>query len=426
VVASCGSFRARTTHRLIAGRAVEYRHGVRASSPLERPRPHGRAALGLGLGLAWSVLALVACRSRSERAQVEQHVGSAASPGAIAVPLVPSALAPSASSAVVSSPFPAPPASASASASVHAGASPALLEDGPGLWIWDFEKNAPTPERAAILAVKRGIKRVFIKSGNGAEPTRWARNFHPRNLEPFLTRGIEVWGFGYFYPGNSPDADGRRWGTLEAQAETTARITLQTGVTGLVVDAEIEFENKRAEAAELCRLLRARLGPLKLAYTTFGWLSLHPNFPFEELEAGCGDAFLPQVYWAFGWPGGVRDSLARLDRDVKKRGLRAPLWPVQSNERDPAVADLNEFFRLAGPNASVFYLHPEDSPQTQKLGAVHFRGSPSAKERKLVYEDFRRRQAKEESGKRGDWAKPPRSLESRRPFSEERSGARRC
>jgi hypothetical protein len=304
------------------------------------------------------------------------------------------------------------PAAGSGSTVVGANASASapepLLEDRPGLWIWDFEKNAPSPERAAILAVKRGVKRVFIKSGNGAEPTRWARNFHPRNLEPFLARGIEVWGFGYFYPGNIPDEDGHRWGTLEAQADTTARITMQAGVTGLVVDAEIEFENKRAEATELCRLLRARLGKRKLAYTTFGWLSLHPNFPFEELEAGCGDAFLPQVYWAFGWPGGVRDSLARLNRDVAKRGLKAPLWPVQSNEKDPAIADVNEFFRLAGPNASLFYLHPEDSPQTQKLGAVHFGGAPSSKERKLVYE--RDRQAKKKERERGDWAKPPRFL----------------
>lgn len=225
---------------------------------------------------------------------------------------------------------------------------------------------------------------MFIKSGNGAERTRWARNFQPKNLAPFLERGIEVWGFGYFYPDNNPDSDGRRWGTLEAQADRTAQITLQPGVTGLVVDAEIEFENKRAEATELCRLLRARMGDRKLAYTTFGWLSIHPHFPYEELEAGCGDAFLPQVYWAFGWSGGVTDSLARLTRDAAKRGLKAPMWPVQSNERDPEVADLNQFFRMAGPNASLFYLHREDSPQTQKLGGIHFRGAPSLKD-KLLY-----------------------------------------
>jgi hypothetical protein len=261
------------------------------------------------------------------------------------------------------------------------------LVDGRGLWIWDFEKNAPTPERAAALAAKWGVRRVFIKSGNGAEKSRWARNFQPKNLAPFLAKGLEVWGFGYFYPGNVADADGRRWGTLEAQVDATTAITLQPGVTGLVVDAEIEFEGKQAEATKLCALLRAKLGDRKLAYTTFGWLAPHPKFPFEELDAGCGDAFLPQVYWAFGWPGGVRDSLARMKRDVAKRGLKAPIWPIQSNERDPSVEDLNAFFDQAGPNASVFYFFPEDSPQTRKLGAVHFRGAPSkegqaSKERK--------------------------------------------
>lgn len=255
--------------------------------------------------------------------------------------------------------------------------APSPSRDGRGLWIWDFERNAPAPERAAALAVKWGVSRVFIKSGNGHDRTRWARNFQPKTLAPFLARGIEVWGFGYFYPGNVPDQDGRRWGTLQAQVEATATITLQPGVTGLVVDAEIEFENKREEARELCRLLRARLPTLKIAYTTFGWLRPHKDFPFEELDAHCGDAFLPQVYWAFGWPGGVRDSLARLTRDRAARGLHAPVWPVQSNERDPAVQDLDLFFRLAGPNASIFYLHPEDTPQTTKLGGVQFRTAPS-------------------------------------------------
>jgi hypothetical protein len=110
-----------------------------------------------------------------------------------------------------------------------------------------------------------------------------------------------------------------------------------------------------------------------LAYTSFGWLSAHPGFPFEAFDAHCGDAFLPQVYYAFGWPGGVEGSLARVHDEVQRRGLRAPVWPIQSNERDPELDRLQRFFDLAGPDASVFYLHPEGTPQTAKLGLLRWK-----------------------------------------------------
>ncbi|NUO49869.1 MAG: hypothetical protein HOV80_13525, partial [Polyangiaceae bacterium] len=82
-----------------------------------------------------------------------------------------------------------------------------------GLWIWEFHKKAPSPERSAELAASWGVGRVFIKGGNGNERRRWAQNARPENLAPFLERGIEVWIFGYFYSPDIPDADGRTWGT---------------------------------------------------------------------------------------------------------------------------------------------------------------------------------------------------------------------
>jgi hypothetical protein len=155
-------------------------------------------------------------------------------------------------------------------------------------------------------------------------------------------------------------------------------------VRGLVVDAEDEFVGRAADATRLCDLLRRRIddfersagapsGSVALAYTSFGWLAAHPGFPFEAFDVGCGDAFLPQVYYAFGWPGGVEGSLERVHDEVRRRGLRAPVWPIQSNERDPDVGRLQRFLDLAGPGASVFYLHPEGTPQTGKLGLLRWK-----------------------------------------------------
>jgi hypothetical protein len=149
--------------------------------------------------------------------------------------------------------------------------------------------------------------------------------------------------------------------------------TVTAGVTGLVVDAEEEFKDRPKEAEQLCKLLRARLGDKPLAYTSYGWIKPNKRFPFATFDRHCGDAFLPQVYYAFGWPGGLDASMDRLEREVRELGLRAPMWPIQSNERDPDLALLQRFFDRAGPDASVFYLHPEDTPQSASLARLKFR-----------------------------------------------------
>ncbi|MBL9023341.1 MAG: hypothetical protein JNL21_14170 [Myxococcales bacterium] len=274
--------------------------------------------------------------------------------------------------ASMSAPSAAPP-SAAVVAAPSASASPAdpRPRSKRGLWIWEFGKRAPSAERAAELAASWNVGRVFIKGGNGNEQRRWAANAASANLEPFFSRGIEVWIFGYFYAPDVADADGRTWGSLEDQVEATLR-TVTDRVSGFVVDAEQEFKDRPKEAERLCKLLRARLGKRSLAYTTYGWIRPNRDFPYATFDRHCGDAFLPQVYYAFGWPGGLEASLDRMERDIADLGLTAPVWPIQSNERDPSVADLQRFFDRAGPNASIFHFFPEASAQTARLAQIRF------------------------------------------------------
>lgn len=261
------------------------------------------------------------------------------------------------------------------SATPTSSAAPARPASGArrGLWIWELGKNAPAAPRAAELAASWGVHRVFIKGSNGNAGQRWWSNASTENIAEFTRRGIEVWVFGYFYAEDRPDADGRTWGPLAEQVDSILKVALAPGVHGVVVDAEEEFKGRPRDAVTLCKLLRARLGARALAYTSYGWIAPHRSFPFAEFDRHCGDAFLPQIYWAFGWPGDVAGSVERLQREVKALGLRAPLWPVQSNEKDPAAAKLGEFFELTGPDASVFYLHPDGSAQTAKLAELQFR-----------------------------------------------------
>lgn len=270
----------------------------------------------------------------------------------------------------------APTAAPSASVTLSAAASAAApVPSGArrGLWIWELGKNAPPAARSAELAASWGVHRVFLKGSNGNVGPRWWKNASPENIAEFTSRGIEVWVFGYFYAEDSPDAEGRTWGTLSEQVASILKVALAPGVRGVVVDAEQEFKGRPKDAVALCRLLRAKLGERALAYTSYGWIAPNKTFPFAEFDRHCGDAFLPQIYWAFGWPGDVSGSIARLEKEVKALGLRAPLWPVQSNEKDPPTAKLSEFFERTGPDASIFYLHPDGSPQSAKLGELEFR-----------------------------------------------------
>ncbi|NUP05650.1 MAG: hypothetical protein HOW73_06275 [Polyangiaceae bacterium] len=269
------------------------------------------------------------------------------------------------------------PASASVASSSSAAPSASVVTVPPaarrGLWMWEFGKNAPAPERAAELAASWGVHRVFIKGSNGNVGPRWWSNASKENVAAFADRGIEVWVFGYFYAPDRPDADGRTWGSLDEQVDSILKVALAPGVKGVVVDAEEEFKERPEDAMKLCRLLRAKIGERSLAYTSYGWISPHSKFPFKAFDRHCGDAFLPQVYYAFGWPGDVTGSLERLDKDVRALGLKAPIWPVQSNERDPSVEKMTEFFDRTSPDASIFYMHPDGSPQTAKLGKLKFR-----------------------------------------------------
>ncbi len=290
-----------------------------------------------------------------------------------------------ASASVVSSSAPAGVASTSAQSAAAAPAvstmadpSASLAEPAPprfrrGVWLWEFGKRGPSAERSAEILEHAGVQRVFIKGPNGPSSPRWKENAKIENLRLFTQRKMEVWIFGYVYGEGVADQDGKTWGTIAEQVKALVEVAKNDEVTGVIVDAEEEFKVKDDQAVALCKGLRAALPAKQIGYTTFGWLKPNKKFPYKAFDRHCGDVFMPQVYWAFGWPGGVRESLARMEADVKELGLTAPLWPIQSNEKNPSVEDLELFFELAGPNASVFYLHKEDTPQTERLGKLTFR-----------------------------------------------------
>lgn len=236
---------------------------------------------------------------------------------------------------------------------------------GKGLWIWHFDYIGMTPAAAAAKAADMGVGYVLIKSGQDA--SFWAQRFNASIVKEFTSRGVRVLAWPYVTPSDVP-------GAIVAAAAAAS----VPGAAGVVLDVEIEWENggdHAAAAKALCEGIRAKAPGVWLGYTSFGWVDFHPAFPFAAFDAHCGDSAWPQVYYS---DRGVKwDGPTGLDQAIsqyKGAGLKAPMWPIQSNDDvsgsaiGPMVPDLNGFFDKAGAYASLWEF-PEAS-RTAKLAQL--------------------------------------------------------
>jgi hypothetical protein len=111
----------------------------------------------------------------------------------------------------------------------------------------------------------------------------------------------------------------------------------------------------------LCDGIRAQVPGIWLGYTSFGWVGYHTAFPYTAFDTYCGDSAWPQVYSSdrgVSWNGA--SGLSQAISMYKAAGLKAPMWPIQSNDdiyntsSSPTTADLNGFFTQAGPYSSLW------------------------------------------------------------------------
>lgn len=217
---------------------------------------------------------------------------------------------------------------------------------GKGLWIWYFSYTGKTAVEVATEAKALGVTYVLIKTGQDAN--FYSTRYTPENVAAFTSLGIKVFGWPYVTPNNIP-------GSIDA----IEKAALIPGTSGIIIDAEVEFEGNHAAAAlALCDGLRQRVPGLWLGYTSFGWVSYHATFPFSTFDQHCGDAFFPQVYWSdrgVTQTKGYQESLA----NITAAKLAAPVWMIQSNDDTPSgtapsTTDLNAFFDTAGPLTSLW------------------------------------------------------------------------
>jgi hypothetical protein len=164
---------------------------------------------------------------------------------------------------------------------------------GKGYFIWQLPNCEKGDAQAiAARAVAAGLSHVLIKIADGAS---WSYNYDYRldiDLVPPVVRalrqaGIEVWGW-HYVRGDDP----------LGEARLAIDRSLQLGVDGYLIDAEIEYERKgKALAARrFMEELKAAMPGMPIALSSYRYPKSHPVFPFAEFLANC-DLAMPQVYF---------------------------------------------------------------------------------------------------------------------------------
>lgn len=159
---------------------------------------------------------------------------------------------------------------------------------GLGFWLWQMA-NAERGDYGAILdkCQKCGISWLAIKAGEGsARPyAQWSNFVLNGWLHKFLGAGISIFPWWYSRPGT--------W-TQEVQL---AQRLIGDGSSGLIVDAEAEWQGNQTEAGGFATALRNTLGPsVYIAHAPFDYPKFHQNFPYAQFD-GAFNAVHPQMYW---------------------------------------------------------------------------------------------------------------------------------
>jgi hypothetical protein len=156
-----------------------------------------------------------------------------------------------------------------------------------GMWIWYIDQAERGDIAKIVAKAKRNkIRTLFVKSSDGANWwTQW--DTYAAQLK---ASGIRVCAWQYVY-GNYP----------VVEANLAARAA-QSGADCIVIDAEVEYENKYSQAATYLKQLRAQIGAdFPVGFTSFAYPDFHPLIPYSVfLGPGGAQWNLPQMYfWAF-------------------------------------------------------------------------------------------------------------------------------
>jgi hypothetical protein len=214
---------------------------------------------------------------------------------------------------------------------------------GKGFYIWQIpncEKGDPT--KIAARAASAGLTHVLIKiadAGNAFNIDKNGRDLIPPVVAALHAKGIQAWGWHYVY-GYDP--------AVEARVAVQRTTALQ--LDGYVIDAEAEYQysGRAAVAKTFCQQLRAGLGNLPIAVSSYRFPAYHTAFPWSVFFQYC-DYNFPQVYWEQSHNGADQLQLC-YEQFQKFTPIRPiiPAGPAYSNAGwRPSASELTAFMQKA-------------------------------------------------------------------------------
>lgn len=215
-----------------------------------------------------------------------------------------------------------------------------ILPTDKGIFIWQIPRCGG-PQAIADLAAVCGYKHLVIKIADGVNDFGVVNGVDlVKELVTALNaNGIEAWGWQYVYL-NDP----------HAEAVNVYDRICDTGVRGLVMNAETPCKGKPSQAHEYCSALRARLDAgFPIGLSSYRFPSLHPELPWGEFRRIC-DFDMPQVYWCLAHNPG--DQLHRCMTEFGRFERLLPMTPTGAAYREfgwqPTLGEVNEFMTVAG------------------------------------------------------------------------------
>jgi hypothetical protein len=214
---------------------------------------------------------------------------------------------------------------------------------GKGDWIWYMSSARANLNVATNLEVfqnlkAKGMNWVIVKASQETSPNFASTQFDAALIKDAHRAGLKLFAYQYV-TGENP-----------AGEAAAAKTVLARGADGLVVNAEIEYQNLGAvvggqRATTYFTSIRQDYPDTFLAHAPFPIVSLHRPFPYYEFGKYT-DAVMPQDYWGLmkktpaemvKWQNDEWNALYASWRNTPKADAIKPLVPITQGWNEAAA-----------------------------------------------------------------------------------------
>lgn len=189
---------------------------------------------------------------------------------------------------------------------------------GKGDWIWQVDAAITATGTGNVQGLinyekARGMKWIVVNCGRGGT---WYTQFNADLINKAHAAGLMIFGYERCFGDNVP---------AEAQV---GKDCLALGADGFIINAEIEYEGKFAQATQMMNSLRASYPTAFIAHAPFVYIDFHHQFPYVEFGKQC-NAVMPQAYWRAA---GINKTPAQMVTDMNTQWNKwHTTWISQGN-----------------------------------------------------------------------------------------------